>query len=442
MRLGAERHQRSGLLGGMLLLAGLIGAEASAAPGDTDILTLETAVREAVAWHPSVTQAIGQLNARGEEVAVAKAGYYPQIRAGLGSGYDNAIGGRTRWRPRVQASVQQMIFDFGKVSGAVESARAGTKVGRAQLLISVDNLIRDAAFSVIEMQRNEALHQVALDQRASVESISDLVRLRFDRGAATKSDALQAQARVEAANATIAEIEAEQRRWASNLMHLTGRTSLPEVDDGAPGWLAAACSAGEPNWSSVPGVMEAEALREQAVAELKRARAEGLPTISLAAGTGTDVSSPFSNGRTDYNVGINVSSSLYSGGAARARARGAAYSLGAADAAAVNAQNEASRLLSEAQQQISSLNQVLGVLRDREAQMQETGKLYRLQYLEMGTRTLVDLLNAEQEFHQVRFDMANTVHDLRRLEVDCSYQSGSARDSFGLGGKVVRGVTL
>lgn len=412
---------------------------AGAAPDNTGPVTLESAAREAVAWHPSVIEAVGRLNARAEEVHVARAGYYPQIRAGVGSGYDNRLS--NQWRPRPQVTASQMLYDFGKVASSVESARAGTRIGEAQVLLAIDGLIRDTAYAAIEVQRGVALHQVALDQLASVRQISELVRNRYTRGAATRSDALQAQARVEAAEATLTQIEAAQRRWASNLAFLLGRNAPPQVMPDVPQWLASACLGGTPDWARVPAVMAAEAGRDQASADLKRSRAERMPTLSVEGGAAADLSSPFSD-RSQYNFGLSVSSSVFSGGALRARQRGAAFALAAAEAAVADARNETGQRLAEAQQQIASFSQLLDTLASRQAKMAETGRLYRLQYLEMGTRTLVDLLNAEQELHQVRFDAANTSHDLRRLEVDCLYYSGSARAAFGLSGTVVRGVTL
>ncbi|WP_436811364.1 TolC family protein [Sphingomonas sp. DT-204] len=418
----------------MLCLAGEAGAADTGEP-----VTLEGAAREAVAWHPSVIEAVGRLNARAEEVSVARAGYYPQIRAGIGSSYDNRLG--SQWRPRPQVTASQMLYDFGKVSGAVASARAGTRIGQAQVLLAVDGLIRDTAYAAIEVQRGAALHQVALDQLASIRQISELVRNRYTRGAATRSDALQAQARVEAAEATLTQIEAARRRWASNLAFLLGRNAPPQVVPDVPQWLMTACVRAAPDWTQVPAIMAAEAGREQASADLRRSRAERLPTISVDGGASADITSPLSN-RSQYNFGISVSSSVFSGGALRARQRGAAFALAAAEAAVADARNEAGQRLAEAQQQIASLSDLLDTLASRQAKMAETGRLYRLQYLEMGTRTLVDLLNAEQELHQVRFDAANTAHDLRRLEVDCLYYSGGAREGFGLSGRVVMGVTL
>lgn len=402
-------------------------------------ITIQQAVREAVSWHPSVVEAKARLDARGEEVDVARAGYLPQISGGIGTGYDNL--NQSRWRPRASVSLSQMLYDFGKVRSSVDSAEAGTAIGKAQLLLSVDSLIRDTSYAVIELQRNDALRAIAADQLESVESIRALVQRRFEEGAATKADMLQAEARVQGAQATIEEIEAEQRRWQTALAHLLGRDAAPEISPELPDGFLNYCEFREPDWSSIPAIQEVEAQRDQALAELNRSKAENLPTISLGAAGAADINDPLSD-RREYNFGINVSTSLFNGGANRARTRGANYALSAATAAEARIRNEVSRALREAQRQVSSLGRVLDTLAFRETSMRETGALYRAQYLEMGTKTLVDLLNAEQELHQVRFDRTNTQYDLRRLQINCMVNSGTARERLGLAGSTIRGVTL
>lgn len=426
-------------IAGGLILSFALATRAAGEPPDTRIFSLESVVHEVVAWHPSVNEAVGRLNATAEEIEVAEAGYLPTISAGIGAGHDNIS--RSRWRPRANISASQMLYDFGKVSSSVASAEADTGVSRAQLLIAVDNLVRDANHAVIEIQRTAALHQVAVDQLETIRGISELVDHRHRRGAATRSDSLQAKARVQSAEATIEEIAAERQRWESNLAHLLGRHSAPRISPDMPDWFLRSCVRFQPDWPRVPAIMQVRAQRDQAMAELDRRRAEGLPTVSLAAGTSADIHEPFSR-RVEYNFGINISSELFSGGANKARRRSAAFALGAADAAEARVRNEVSRLLGEARHQVDSFNEVLVTLSARQDSMGETGQLYRLQYLEMGTRTLVDLLNAEQEFHQVRFNLVNTRHDLRRLHADCLFNSGTQRDAFGLSGMLVHGVTL
>jgi adhesin transport system outer membrane protein len=187
--------------------------------------------------------------------------------------------------------------------------------------------------------------------------------------------------------------------------------------------------------------MIADAQAERAAAALRRSRADRYPTVSLGGDASTDVASPFGN-RSIYNLGLRVSSNVFGGGITRARVRGASYELDAAEAGARRVRNETGQRLAEAQQQIESLTQLGTTLTSREDNMRETGRLYRIQYLEMGTRTLVDLLNAEQELQQVRFQAVDTRQNLRRLEVDCLFLSGRMRDAFRLSGTTVRGVTL
>jgi adhesin transport system outer membrane protein len=431
-----HRHARR-IVAGVALVGGMTGMALAGEGGGA--VTLEEAAREAVAWHPAVLEAVGTLGARDALVSEARAGYLPQVSAGVGSGYDSRVSGT--WRPRPQIGAAQMLYDFGKVSGAVDSARAGTRVGRAELLLAVDTLIRDTGYAVVELQRAIALKAVAQDQLTSIRHISDLVDSRAGKGAATQSDAYQAQARVEAAEASLAQIEAEQRRWASNLTYLTGREAIPGVVPDVPEWLMGSCQRPRPTWDTVPTVMLADARHDQADADLRRSRAERYPTLSFGGDASTDFASPFGD-RSIYNFGLRVSSNIFGGGVTRARVRGATYQLEAAEAATVRARTDTNQRLAEAGQQIESLERLGRTLVSREANMRTTGKLYRLQYLEMGTRTLVDLLNAEQELNQVRFDAVNTQHDLRRLQLDCLFLSGRARDAFGLSGTKVRGVAL
>lgn len=403
------------------------------------VLTLESAVQGAVGWHPSVDQAVAALSASGQGIEEAKAGYYPQISGGIGPSL-SVIGG-TSWRPRATLSGSQMLYDFGKVGSSVDAAKAGEKVSRAQLLLAVDGLARNTSFAVIEVQRNHALLTVAREQLESLAAINRLVQLRVRRGASTRSDGTQAEARIQSAQATILQITAELQRWQSNLRHLVGREGPVEVAAEVPAWLGLACQVTDPNWDRVPAVMQSMAQREEAQAAYRGARAAGLPTVSLGAEVDTDLRDPFARSN-DVSVGITVSSSLYQGGARKAREQASFHALQSADAALAATRLEASRTLAEGQEQISNLRERIDALGQRRANMQETGMLYRLQYFELGTRTLLDLLNAQQELHQTRFDEVNAEHDMRRLNVECLYSSGALRDAYALTGTVVRGVTL
>lgn len=416
--------------------SGQVITETKAAPAT---LTLMQAVRKAIEWHPSIDVAVGELNQGKAEVDVARAGYRPQLSGGVTPGMEIYNG--IRWQPQAQVSASQMLYDFGKVSNAVASAQAGVRVNRAQLLAAVDDLVRDTADAVIEIQRYKALLGVAQDQLTTIRDISGLVEQRATTGASTRSDAVQAEARVEDAQTTILQISSQLALWQNTLAHMVGSRDLPDVTPDVPGWYNQLCVRMQPDWNEIPQVLQYAARRDQAVADLQEARARGMPTIAFQVAGDSYLRDPL-RGRSDFTVGVNISSNVFDGGATRARREAAGYALRAADAALENARNDASRGLDQARGQIASLNQALDVLSDRQGKMAETSKLYRLQYFDLGTRTLIDLLNAEQELHQSRFDYVNHEHDVRKLNQDCLYNSGHTRDVFSLTGLTIRGVTL
>jgi len=414
------------------------------APANGSPLTLEQAVHTALAWHPSIDEAVGRINQHTAEIDVARAGYYPKVRGGIDSSYHSSDGGS--WQPRLNVSASQMIYDFGKVSSSVEARTAGANVSRTELLLGVDVLIRDTANAVIEIQRYRALLNVAQEQLRGVQTIADLVRQRSDRGASTRSDEVQADARVNAAQSTVLEIGGQLERWENTLTNLIGRSGPVNVASSVPQWLSNTCAVAEPDWSQSPAVLQAEAQRAQALAQLNLSRAQAFPTLSLEAGAGYDFNRGSENSlasdQPDFTVGINLSGSIYDGGASAAGQEAADHALVAADAAIRNSRLNVSSALTQAQSQIGSLQQMLASLTAREGMMQQTRDLYRQQYVELGTRTLLDLLNAEQELHQAGFDMANATHDLRRLGVECMFNSGRSRELLALDGTTIRGMEL
>ncbi|PYE23895.1 adhesin transport system outer membrane protein [Rhizobium sp. PP-CC-3A-592] len=415
-------------------------SEGSAIPQEGPI-TIEDAVWRAIAWSPAITQAAGLLGESHEEINVAKAGYYPKIGGGLSSALVTS-GSRTT-EPAMNISVSQMVYDFGKVANTVEARTAGSEVSHARMLQAVDQVIRDTSQAMVEVQRNTDLLHVARQQLAGVQAIAGLVTQRTDSGAATRSDKVQAAARVQAAEATVLEVSSALGRWESALASLLGvEGRLALAKDTSDIWKNA-CDSGMPNWNTLPGVLEADAGRRQAVAERDLTRSEIYPTLSLKAdGSYALAGTPSDTRNPDFSIGFNLSGNFSQGGAAASRSKAAGFAVAAAEAARETAKYEAGRALSEARAQISGLKQLATSLSSRSAMMIETRDLYREQYLQLGTRTLLDLLNAEEELHTARFDAVNTNYDLRRLATDCLFNSGGLRDAFGLSGKPLRGVII
>lgn len=408
-------------------------------------LSVEGAIWRAVDWHPSVAEAASRMRQQDEQIKVARAGYLPQISAGFGTGYDTTFVDNQQ-DPALNVSASQVLYDFGKVSSSVDAATAGAHRDRARVLMAVDLVARDTAHAAIEVQRHLDLLEAAREQITGVTAIAALARVRSDKGASSRSDVLQAQSRIEAARATEQQILAQYSRWQSVLRNLLGSRVGVDLSREFPPELSNACQGLEPDFALVPEMVMAEATRAEALAHIERARANGLPTLSLDGNLNRYREERAVRANVvddqDYSVALNFSMPLYRGGATTAHKQAAAYALQAADAARDTARLQVTQGLLEAQEQTGSLSQRLGILSLRERSIAETRDLYRQQYLSLGTRSLLDLLNAEQELHQARFDYSNTRHDLHRLQISCLYSAGGLRRAFHLENRQIQGVEI
>lgn len=408
------------------------GATAPAGP-----LPLMELVGLAVDWHPAINQELGRILQEGEQIRVAKAAYLPQVQGGISTQFhSNTEGGATRRQVQMlNLSVSQMLYDFGKVSSSVGVAQAGELVAQAGLLSMVDEVARDTAGTVVDALRYAQLLRVAREQVDGVAAIAALARRRNELGASNQSDAVQAQARLAAARAAVLSMETERARWLSNLQSLTGLREPPEIDEELPLAMGRSCMTAKPQWDSIPAMLEARAERLRARAEQDLARANGLPTLSLKGQSNRALNSmPASYNGDGVTVALEVSAPLYQGGATVAQRRAATYATGAADAAMEKVRVKTERQLYETVTRALSGNEREDILLERERSTRQTRDLYRKQYLDLGTRSLLDLLNAEQELHQARMETINHRFDMSLLQLDCLQLSGGLRRFMGLGG--------
>lgn len=408
-------------------------------------LELEQAVHQSVQWHPAITEAIGQLYQRQQDITISRAGYYPRLQGGVRTGYDNTWDER-RSSQALVLSVSQMLYDFGKISNRVRAAEASVAFGQANFLYTVDQIARDTAYAVIEIQRYQMLSRMAEEQVEGVLRIQQLAEQRSIQGASARSDAVQAHSRLEGARVTSLQYHARLQRWRAHLASLLGDTGRHSVTDSFPAELMQSCDRAESDPQRVPEFLMALARQAEATAQRAVARAENRPTISLEPALTHYLDDSYRSGpnqeRTQWGVFLNVNVPAFQGGSHRARERAADFALRSAEAGLSAARLAVQQGLVEAFTQTASLERSLDFLARRDTSISETRDLYRQQYLALGTRTLLDLLNAEQEIHQSRFERQNTISDLRRMQIDCLYHTGELRDAFALTHLSVQGVEI
>lgn len=399
---------------------------------------IQTAVQHAVAANPAVLETVSRLKQQQAYVAQARAGFLPSVSWSVDSAYEGASA--AGYSPIVNVSGSQPLYDFGKSDARLAIAQAGVASRRSQILSAVDDLARETANAFVEVRRATALGKVAQDQIAEAKDIYNLVLARTNSGASTLSDQWQAESRLRSAEASLKEVDAQLGRWQSVLASLLHRSGPVSLGGRWPAWLDAACTS-EPNWSDVPAILQARAEEEDARLQIDLSRSESMPTLSVDARAGVDVLQ-LGSSEPDYHIGLKFGGSLYNGGENAALHDAAVHGYAASKAAVVRVQTEVERNLSEAAGQVASLRARLAALNGQETVIQQTLELYQSQYLELGTRSLLDLVNAAQELHGARIDQVNIEHDLRRLNLDCTFFSGRLRQVFSLEGISVQGTAI
>ncbi|HCR1551591.1 TPA: TolC family outer membrane protein [Pseudomonas aeruginosa] len=404
-------------------------------PVNADHPDLATAIHQAIASYPDIKRAREGANAQLQQVEIARAGYFPRINGGVRSGYQSGVPGGSSTQV-FDLSASQMLYDFGKVASTVEASQAGVAERQAEVGLSIEQVTLNTAQAFIDSQFYQRVISIARDQIDNLEKVSTLARQRFDMGASTRSDYIQTASRIEAAKVAELQYQANLARSLATLASLTGKASVTGVADSFPGGLEQSCQRAEANIQDNPEVISAQARVDRARAEVKAASAAGLPTISVEP-TFTQQLNGDPGGdqdRSRYSVFLNASMPIYQGGAIQAGKAASERTLASAQAGLDTARLNARQELQQARSQVLKLHSSLGAQSLRERAINETRVLYRQQYLELGTRPLLDLLNAEQEAYLSRIEQQTTLNNLRRLQINCLYSAGHLSRSFGAAG--------
>lgn len=394
-------------------------------------LSLLTAVCIAIKNHPSVMSVLSNYRSQAEMIDAAKSGYYPQVSLTM-QGSHVSYKDRHSVSPKITA--QQMVYDFGKVRSQVDFAKSEEAKQKANVLAQIDDLIKQTGNVFIELNR---LQQVEEKTKLLIKSMTSIVNLASSRsvsGLATKSDTVQATSRLIASEATLLTVQTEIKNSRVRLKTLLGSSfQYSNLQPISEQLLNDAVFDLNVNPKNIPAIMIAKANQITAKSQIDGANAEMYPTISVVGSSektvyGNNPSTGLNKGSYNY-IGLSVSQSLFTGGGRSARIRSAKQLLDSANFTIENALLDLNDQLQSLRELIEGSKQQLSVLALRKITINETRTLYEDQYT-LGTRPLLDLLNAEQEVYQVELEQINAQYDLWKYYLNYAVASGNARQVF------------
>lgn len=146
--------------------------------------------------------------------------------------------------------------------------------------------------------------------------------------------------------------------------------------------------------------------------------------------------------KTQYSTWVKVEMPIYQGGGLNARRSAASHAVEAAQFTIQRTRLDVRQKLQEARTQAINLATSLQIQRRQQQLSEQTRELYQQQYLDLGSRPLLDVLNAEQEVYQARFAELQTVSQIHQLQLSCLYNSGKLRQAFKLESRSIQSVEI
>jgi adhesin transport system outer membrane protein len=398
--------------------------------------SLEQSVALALDTHPDIRQAFARFKSKEEDVNRASAGYLPTVDITAGYGYEytdtpsnrrSALGfdeGETELaRGEFGVSLRQMLFDGMFTSSEVKRTKYEASAEQWALISTAEDLALSVSQAYLNYLKNQELVTLSEKNVASHQEIYSQIKERTDSGLGSIADLSQVTGRLARAQSNLISARNNYRDARAEFVTLTNITPddlvmpVPDADmlpkDNASGLIFA---------------IERHPIIKSARQDINAARAFGgsvkanyYPKLSLELAANVDndlagedglnrLNADVGGHRNDLSVMLRMRYNLYSGGKDAALERGAAYKT-----------NEAKEINYRAHRQVTesfglawNAYEMLGLQKQYLQQHVETSKDSQVAYQQLfslGQRTLLDLLDTENELFQARKDFVDANFD-------------------------------
>lgn len=390
--------------GGWLAAAGVAALTVA---GTAEADTLREALVSTYNSNPTIMAQRAQLRTLDESVAIARALGRPQVSATAGVNQDlTRTGGGNGRNLNAGVDVSYPLFNGGSVRNSIRAADERVLAGRATLEAIEGDIFTEAVAAYMDVIRDRSIVTLNQSQVRVLETNLQATRDRFEVGDLTRTDVAQSEARLALAASALAtaegRLEASIENYRRVVGELPGDLAPPEP---LPPLPTTAEQAVDIALASNSDLVAIAAEIRAAGRDIAVARADRLPTVSaIGSGRATNylgtADDQFAPGAPDTvtqtGVGVQARIPIYQGGLVGARVRQARsiqsqlLERGIATERAVVANTRAAFSSYQAALEAIESNQIAvsaNTLALEGTRAEQT----------VGTRNVLDVLNAEQE---------------------------------------------
>ncbi|MDW7748928.1 TolC family outer membrane protein [Halomonas sp.] len=391
-----------------------------AAPGSTD---LRQVVQQAISTNPEVQAAWNGFRASGNDIGVARGNYLPSVDVSAGIGVeDRQLDERGSYDTSyAELTITQMLWDGFATASEVERLDRAELVRYYELLGASEEVALEATRAYLDVQRYRELVRLAQENYREHLRVFNQIEERVISGAGRRVDLEQISGRLALA-------ESNLMTEASNLHDVTARyqrivgdlpaetlAPVPQMDDRLPADVSRALDLafqGNPEFHAA--IENIEASR----AEQRGTRSAFQPRLDLRGRTGTYENSDGNydlaadgEHRDRHSIELVASMNLYRGGSDRASFRAASDRVEQAVNLREKACVDVRQTTQIAYNDTQRLREQLQYLNEHRQSIDRVRGAYQQQF-DIGQRTLLDVLDSENEYFEASRAYANAQYDV------------------------------
>jgi outer membrane protein len=321
-------------------------------------------------------------------------------------------------RSQATLNLSQPLYTGGRASAALSASQADVQAGLQNVRRVESSVLLNVITSYVDVRRALEALRISQDNVARLRRQLEESQARFDVGDVTRTDVAQAQARFAAAQAGLSAAQANLGIARANYAAVVGQSpSELETEPSLANLLPASVDAAfEMSERNNPQIMAAEYTEQASRARVAQARAATRPSVSATAGLGYaaaqvgGIGNQFQDYSRTFTTQVTATVPLFTGGLTLSQIRAALE------------RNNADRLVLENTRRVvlqtvtQAWNQLLGAragLVSNQEQVRATTLAYEgvKQEQQVGLRTTIDVLNAEQELRNAELALVGSRRD-------------------------------
>ena len=403
---------------GSLLLGVLAVATGLAASLPASAQTLDETLDQTYQSNPTLSEARAQLRATNERVPQALSNWRPRVEleGSAGTAYDDRDkpinDGSSRTPAGGDLVVTQPLYRGGRTIAGTERAENEVLAERARLAVTEQDVLLNAVTAYADVWRDQSVLALNINNEQVLARQLEATQDRFDVGDLTRTDVAQSESRLSSATADRIGAEGNLSTSRATFENVVGayprELQQPPVPLGLPATQEDVVETAE---ASNPSVLAANYDELSALRSVREVEGELLPTVSLEGSLGYqhERSSRGSQGSSGQ-VLATVSVPLYQQGSVSSRVRESKQ-------VASQRRLQVREAVRQAREDAISGWERLQTARAQITAFQEAVRANEIalegvrQENAVGARTVLDVLDAEQELLDAQVNLVGALRD-------------------------------